>query len=140
MFQDTTFHKTMNVVSGLLNTYSMRNGVIANNIANVSTPGFKRSEVTFEHELNRAFESEKHKGTPTMMRDNRHIPFDVPKNYEDVKPEIALDYDTNYRNDKNNVDIDREMSEHAKNTMNYQLFTQVMGAEYRQLRRVIGVM
>ncbi len=140
MFQDTTFHKTMGIVSKLLNTYAVRSEVLADNIANVSTPNFKRSEVTFEHQLNRALASQHPQGIQAKTTSQKHIPFDIPLDPDAVQPNIVLDYDTSYRNDKNNVDIDREMSEHAKNTMNYQMFSQIMGNQYRQLRRMIGVM
>jgi flagellar basal-body rod protein FlgB len=59
MFTDTSYAKTMGIAKKLLNTYAIRSEVIADNIANVSTPNFKRSDVTFEYELNRALESNK---------------------------------------------------------------------------------
>lgn len=140
MFADTSYAKTMNISKKLLNTYAMRAEVLADNIANVSTPNFKRSDVTFEYELGRALDAEKSKtGMQARMTDSRHIPFDITKSYEEVNPKIVVDYDTNYRNDKNNIDIDREMGEEAKNTLRYQMFTQIVNAQYRQIRRVIGV-
>ena len=51
MFADTTYAKTMTVAKKLLNVYGLRAEVIADNIANVSTPNFKRSDVTFEYQL-----------------------------------------------------------------------------------------
>jgi len=41
-----------------LNALNKRLNVIANNIANADTPGFKRSEITFEAQLKRAIERE----------------------------------------------------------------------------------
>lgn len=139
MFTDTSYAKTMTVAKGLLNTYAIRAEIIADNIANISTPNFKRSDVTFEYELNRALDSEKNMGIKAKMTDIRHVPFHIPQDYKTVSPNIVVDYDTSYRNDKNNVDIDKEMAEEAKNTMRYQLFTQIVNAQYRQIRKVIGV-
>lgn len=140
MFTDTSYAKTMTIAKGLINTYAIRGEIIADNIANVSTPNFKRSDVTFEYEMARALNSERNASDmKAKMTDSRHIPFDIPKNYEDVKTRIVVDYDSSYRNDKNNVDIDKEMTEEAKNTMRYQLFTQIVNAQYRQIRKVIGV-
>ena len=139
MFSDTTYAKTMTIAKGLINTYAIRAEVIADNIANVSTPNFKRSDVTFEYELNRALNSEKNTGMKANMTDPRHIPFEIPQDYKTVTPNIIVDYDTSYRNDKNNVDVDKEMAEEAKNTMRYQLFTQIVNSQYRQIRKVIGV-
>ncbi len=141
MFTDTSYAKTMGIAKKLLNTYAIRSEVIADNIANVSTPNFKRSDVTFEYELNRALESNKNNANyiQTKMTDSRHIPFDIPKDYKKVSPNIIVDYDTSYRNDKNNIDIDKEMAEEAKNTMRYQLFSQIVNSQYKQIRKAIGV-
>jgi flagellar basal-body rod protein FlgB len=139
MFEGTTFHKTMHISGRLLDAYTLREEVIADNIANASTPNFKRSEVTFEAEIQRALTSERQPAIPTKMTHQKHIPFRITKDYKKVDPQIAVEYDTNYMNNKNNVDVDREMADHAKNAMRYQMFTQLMGQQYRQLRRVIGV-
>lgn len=138
MFGDTTYAKTMTIAKKLLNTYSIRAEVIADNIANVSTPNFKRSDVTFEYQLGRALDSEKYDGMTAIRTDSRHFPFNMPMNYQDVNANIVVDYETSYRNDKNNVDIDKEMAEEAKNTLRYQMFTQIMNSQYRDIRRVIG--
>ena len=62
----------------------------------------------------------------------------MPMDYKQVTPNLTVDYDTSYRNDKNNVDIDKEMAEEAKNTLRYQMFTQIVNAQYREIRRMIG--
>lgn len=141
MFTDTSYAKTMGIAKKLLNTYAIRSEVIADNIANVSTPNFKRSDVTFEYELNRALQSNKNNANniQAKMTDSRHIPFDIPKDYKEVSPNIIVDYDTSYRNDKNNIDIDKEMAEEVKNTMRYQLFSQIVNSQYKQIRKAIGV-
>ena len=138
MFADTTYAKTMAISKKLLNVYGLRAEVIADNIANVSTPNFKRSDVTFEYQLARALDSENYNGIEAKRTDSRHFPFHIPMNYKDVSPTITVDYDTSYRNDKNNVDIDKEMSEEAKNTLRYQMFTQIVNAQYRDIRKMIG--
>ena len=138
MFADTTYAKTMTVAKKLLNVYGLRAEVIADNIANVSTPNFKRSDVTFEYQLARALDSENYNGMEARRTDSRHFPFHMPMNYQDVAPTLTVDYDTSYRNDKNNVDIDKEMAEEAKNTLRYQMFTQIVNAQYREIRRMIG--
>ena len=105
-----------------LDTASLRNKVIANNIANVDVPHFKRSEVDFESELSRAID-ERDAGRagqfPAKMTDPRHIPFDEPRGVRSVQPRINLDYSTSYRNDGNNVDIEREIVDAGKNSMVY---------------------
>lgn len=139
MFEGTSYAKTMNISKRLLDTYAIRGEVIADNIANVSTPNFKRSDVTFEHELTRALNSEKKNMLVAKTTNEKHIPFEIPMDYKKVSPNITVDYDTSYRNDLNNIDIDKEMSEEAKNTMRYQMFTQIVNQQHKLIRKVIGV-
>lgn len=129
MFADTTYAKTMTVAKKLLNVYGLRAEVIADNMANVSTPNFKRSDVTFEYQLARALDSENYNGMEAKRTDSRHFPFHTPMDYKQTAPTITVDYDTSYRNDKNNVDIDKEMAEEAKNTLRYQMFSQIVLAD-----------
>ncbi len=138
MFAETSFNKTMHITNRLLDTYAIRGEVLADNIANVSTPNFKRSDVTFEYQLGRALASEKKEGLVAKVTDSRHIPFQIPLDYRSVEPNVVVEYDTNYRNDKNNVDIDVEMAEEAKNTMRYQMFTQIASMQYKMVRNAIG--
>jgi flagellar basal-body rod protein FlgB len=49
--------KNVVLLSKLLDLTATKNKVIANNIANVNTPGYKKSEVSFEKELLKAVES-----------------------------------------------------------------------------------
>ncbi len=112
-----------------------RQKIMANNLANVSTPGFKASEVTFEDELKKALEgSSRLSGTIT---NERHIPFGPPKGME-VRPQINKLDQTVMRNDGNNVDIDREMALLAKNTVMYNALAQKISGYFAKLRYVIS--
>ena len=51
MIEKITQSPLVNVLSQALNASNMRNNVISNNIANVNTPGFKKSEVVFDYGL-----------------------------------------------------------------------------------------
>jgi flagellar basal-body rod protein FlgB len=98
--------------------------VIADNIANADTPFFKRSDVTFESQLQRAVESEKEPEFPALLTDKRHIAFDEMIDYRTVKPKVQVEYDSISRNDKNNVDIDKEMTDATKNALQYNALTE----------------
>ncbi|MBT6563352.1 MAG: flagellar biosynthesis protein FlgB, partial [Candidatus Scalindua sp.] len=45
------------LLSKLLDLTQTKNKVLANNIANANTPGFKKFDVTFHNELQKAVES-----------------------------------------------------------------------------------
>jgi flagellar basal-body rod protein FlgB len=116
---DSDFGKKMKLLEMALDANTIRREVIADNIANVNVPFFKRSEVSFESQLTRALESEQKDEFPTLMTDQRHMSFNQYIDYQSVSPRITVEYDSNYRNDKNNVDIDKEMIDSTKNSMQY---------------------
>lgn len=80
-----------NLTKKALDITSLRGKVIANNIANVNTDGYKRYYVDFEENL---------------------------KN-ETSKIQVKKDTSTSMREDGNNVDIDSEMVDESANTLMY---------------------
>ncbi|MFN4217051.1 MAG: flagellar basal body rod protein FlgB [Brevinematales bacterium] len=116
---NSDFGKKMEIFRMSLQATSLRRQVIADNIANADTPFFKRAEVTFESQLKRALDSERKEDFPAILTDKRHMAFDEYIDYRTVKPQVRIEYDSMYKNDKNNVDIDKEMTDATKNAMQY---------------------
>lgn len=129
--------KLLDIIKRDLDAVVIRHNVIADNIANADTPGFKRAEVSFESQLKRALDSEKKPDYPAKMTHSRHIPFDEVIDYRTVKPRISIDYDTFYRNDKNGVDIDKEMVDFSKNAMRYNLLVEMYNRNIKKIEMVI---
>ena len=125
---------TFNLLEKGLDVASKRHAVIANNIANVNTPGYKRQIVTFEKQMAKVFDG---KVDIVGRRDNdKHIPIGET-NYMDVNPVTITDRMHVMRNDKNNVDIDVEMSDLAKNTMKYEIEAKRLTQMFANLNDVI---
>jgi flagellar basal-body rod protein FlgB len=137
MFLESAFMKTQDILQRSLSVSTIRQEVIADNIANADTPHFKRREVAFESELNRALRSYDPNPFPAAMTHNRHIPFYRPKDYREVKPIVYLDYVTTYRNDGNNVDIDREMVDARRNAMLYTAMARRVSDNFQLLSMVM---
>lgn len=139
MFENSKMMITNYLLEKGLDNESLRRKVIANNIANVDVPHFKRSEVNFESELKRAIldREETENKLPALMTDERHIPFFVPRDITTVRPRINLDYNTSYRNDGNNVDIEKETVDSAKNLMRYNAFTTALNNNFKMLKFVM---
>ena len=133
MFTDSTFMKTNYLLQKGMDVSLLRHQVIADNIANVDTPFFKRSEVTFESQMQRALNSEKTETFPAFLTDGNHMEFFKPIDYRKVEPKIHVEYDTNYRNDKNNVDIEKESSDAVENTLLYKALVQKVSKNFRML-------
>jgi flagellar basal-body rod protein FlgB len=107
------------LLSRLLDVAAMRQNVIAQNVANVNTPGFKALEVSFEDALKTAMTSDS--GSQAL----------------NVKPEVVPSAGGMSRTDGNNVDIDREMARLQKNNIYFQMYSQMMANELAEFRAAI---
>jgi len=139
MFDNGKLMTTNYLLERGLDVESLRRKVIANNIANVDVPHFKRSEVNFESELKRVIRGRRDPDNllPALTTDERHVPFYVPREVTSVRPRINLDYNSTSRNDGNNVDIEKEMVDAAKNQMRYNAFVTSLNHNFRMLKLVI---
>ena len=121
------------VLEKALDATWLRNEVISNNIANVDTPGFKKSAVRFEDELEAAIAQRGIEGNKT-----RPDHFNIGQvSIDRIRPEIFTSEGTSMREDGNNVDIDAEMSALANNTIMYNYLVQKITREFRRIRNVI---
>ncbi|WP_127531880.1 flagellar basal body rod protein FlgB [Paenibacillus kobensis] len=113
----------------------MRQRVISNNVANVDTPYYKRSEVLFEDLLSEAMGSNGE--TISGIRTNaRHIP--IGQSTASIPaPKVVSDETSSMNNNGNNVDIDREMSLLAKNQLVYNLYIQQINHDVKMMRTAI---
>ncbi len=95
----------INVLTKAADASWKRNTVISNNIANVDTPNFKRSDLNFEDLLKQELGRSKYVTLDAKIGD-LHMNHLDPKTY--------MDYSNySYRLDGNNVDIDNEEAELA---------------------------
>ena len=103
--------------------------LIANNIANVDTPNFKRQDVRFETELRAAISQSEEKTVDAKVK---HLKLD------DMVGEAYTDYsELSYRYDGNNVDIDTENVRLAKNQLKYNALITGVNQEFSNLKSVM---
>ena len=125
-----------NYLPRALTAASIRQEVIANNVANVNTPNFKKSVVEFEELLAREIYGEEDDGKLKMARTHdKHLPY-VPLEFR-AEPTISQDNSTVMRVDDNNVDIDIEMASLAKNQLYYNAIVTQFGGHISKLRNAI---
>lgn len=129
--------KMIDIMQRSMSASTMRAQVINNNIANATTPNYKRQDITFQAELERALNSEKMEETPFTMTNDNHIPVYRSKNYREVSPKKITEYNTYQNNDGNSVDIDKEMLESSKNTMYYNSLAQRTAKEFNKLKFLV---
>ncbi|NLT19411.1 MAG: flagellar basal body rod protein FlgB [Syntrophomonadaceae bacterium] len=125
---------TQKLLNQALNASQLRNDVIANNIANVDTPGFKRSEVIFEDNIRQALHNQT-KNAKLKTTNIRHI--QVGSHGGIMPAEIITLQGLTYRNDGNNVDIDVENAKLAKNKILYDAVGDSFSKEIKLLRLAI---
>ncbi|MGG1311197.1 flagellar basal body rod protein FlgB [Cohnella laeviribosi] len=124
-------------LEGAVKAASLRQQVLANNIANVDTPHFKRSDVVFEELLAREMgtSSSAAQGVSGIRTDPRHIP--IGSSGTVPSAQVVTDNSTVITNSLNNVDIDKEMAMLAENQLRYNLFVQQISHEISMYRTAI---
>ncbi len=121
------FNKTISTLERSLDFSMAKNRIIAHNIANVDTPRYKAKDVVFKNIL-------QEKTLQAKRTHPRHLPFkgDQQSNYR-----VITKSHTMYNHNRNNVDIDREMAELAKNQIYYQAMVDRLNGEFSNLQTVI---
>ncbi len=114
--------KSAALLEKMLDVSSIKHKVIANNIANVNTPGYKKMDVSFADQLEKA------------LNENSVNKFNA------LQPKIVIskeDTSETVRNDGNNVDMDKEVSSLVKNTLSYNIYTQLLSKKFEGIKSAI---
>ncbi len=119
---DILFSKTIEMLSVILDFRSERNKVIASNIANIDTPGYKPKELVFKKQLEDFIDN----GTEITMTktDKRHLSEQSSHTFEVINSEEA-------------VKIDNEMEKLAENNLMYNLTVELMARKFKGLDSVL---
>lgn len=124
----------VNLLEKGLDASWLKNQAITNNIANADTPGFKASHVEFESVFKAALQDDG--GFKAKTTNAKHIDFSSSE--DNIKPIVTTDANTAYRMDGNNVDIDYENLELAKNTIYYNELAIQLSSELNKLKTAIN--
>ena len=103
--------KIYELIKTSLDATELRGRTIANNIANVNTPGYKRKYVSFEETLDSI------KGQPRI--------------------EVKQDNSTSVRTDGNNIDLENEKVNQAANTLMYNSLISITNTKLQIAKSVI---
>ncbi len=115
---------------------SRRQEALTNNIANVDTPGYKREDVEFKGMLAEKAGSDNIGGESLQRTNPRHLSGrrgdTAGDNFAHFREE-----GTSLRHDENNVDIEREMAEMAKNELYFNTVAQQLDAKFNNLQTIM---
>ncbi len=119
----------INVLNKAADACWVRNTVLNNNLSNVSTPDFKRSDITFEEYL----KEELSDGNVWMDKAVANV------NLDNLKTTTYVDQkELSYRLDGNNVDVDVEEANLAQNTIRYYTLLDSITQEFSRIRMVLN--
>ena len=110
-----------------------RQKLISSNLSNVDTPAYKTLDIDFEQELQASLQVQ---GIQMKVTNDRHLQNGAgPQGQATglVKEVEGL----TLRNDLNNVNIDREMSELSTNAMKFTTVAQMISGKFRTLKAAI---
>ncbi len=103
-----------------------RETILANNLANVNTPNYKRQDLDFEAVLESELGKSKYKSLDAKISDI-HM--------HHLQPRIYTDYaNFSYRLDKNNVDVDTENVELASEQIRYKTLEDAIDFDFSGLK------
>jgi len=132
---DLDFGATVGLLKNALDGSGQNHSVIANNIANVNTPNYRRETASFKEALAQSVGAPPDPNELSLAVTNpAHIPINdgvEPTPYQ--TPDIHVDQSIQMRVDKSNVDVDQEMAELASNTGYEQTMAQLLKVNYQQL-------
>lgn len=122
-----------------MDAYALRQKVIANNLANITTSGYSAKSVEFEEQLASAMRTP---GATGSVTHERHIPLGnnpgtgvEPTVTDSSLPGAAGDPESS--NGVNNVDLENEMAELAKNQIRFKFSSRLVAETFRGIQKSI---
>jgi len=116
--------KTNSIVELLeagLRAENLRQRAIANNVANLETPGYRRIDVKFEELLAKALNS----------------PGEV--DLEEIEPQIYQPKKTPMKSNGNDVNLETEVGQLVKNTLRHNAYIRLLNKKYKQIELAIDI-
>ena len=105
-----------------------RHSLIARNLANLETPGYRAKDLTFDDYLRPAIELASADLAPSLQ----------PIGFGGRSPRVVAAGDAVARLDGNNVHLDRQMARLAENTMYQQTLVQLLSNQFNTLKLAIS--
>ena len=126
----------MLILQKAMDSLAVQHEVVANNLANIDTPQFKRSVVSFQDKLKAALDINQ---PSDLWRTNpMHMPMAQKISLDGFKPDVTTIRETIGRNDGNNVDLEMESGILAENNLLYNSLADVTGRYIANIRHAIS--
>jgi flagellar basal-body rod protein FlgB len=123
-----SFSNALGIHERALNIRSQRAEVLANNLANADTPGFKARDIDFKAALNEASRSQ----TPLQTTQAGHL-----QGSDAMAQELLYRTPMQPSLDGNTVDSQMELSAYMRNAMDFQASFQFLNSKFQGLSAAI---
>jgi flagellar basal-body rod protein FlgB len=136
MFSSTTIP----VLEQVVNFTEARHGVLAGNIANMDTPGYRTRDLSpeqFQQRLQKAIEAQHARPSPAHGSAERYGPIDISKTmdpFQDVQESMK----SVLFHDNSDGSLEQQVTEISKNQLEHDLAVSIMTAQFRLLRAAIS--
>lgn len=111
----------LDLIDAGIKAETLRQKAIANNIANLETPGYRRVDVKFEELLAKCLRSSEE--------------FDISK----VEAQIYRPKQTPVKSNGNDVNLEAEIGQMIKNTLRHKTYIRLLSKKYNQIELAISV-
>jgi flagellar basal-body rod protein FlgB len=122
---------SIKLLQNLLDYCSVKNKVLAKNIANIGTENYNRQDVAFKDVLN------ENMGTFLKTSESQHLSAMQTETSNNSRYETVNDKSEEMDSGINNVNIEREMSELAENALRFKFASRKVGDYYKSIQSVI---
>jgi flagellar basal-body rod protein FlgB len=125
---------TLNAMGQYMTRLSKRQQLVASNVANIDTPGYKAKDVSFHATMEELLGSQSIQMQATRPEHNSldHLQF-AP-----LEPEVFEVQGLTERGDGNNVDLDREMMKLGQTSFGYSMVSQLLRIKFRTIASSIN--
>ncbi len=122
---------TIKLLQRVLDYSTLKQKTISENIANISTVNYKRKDVPFSEVLNQNRE--------LQLKETKKTHISNINRDENGQPEFRIvnGKDGLNTNGKNNIDIDQEMADMAKNQIMFRFAARKLNIYYQTLQEII---
>lgn len=120
----------------LLHILELRHKVITGNLANTETPGYKVKSVAFEEELEKMITAGNGENVQLNRTNERHLQETFGSGV--IRYKIVEHSDTTMNNNRNNVDVDKEMANLAQNQLEYNYMIDRVSGHYSKYMKMFA--
>ncbi len=129
-----SFSNALGVHEHALELRTKRAEILANNIANADTPGYKARDIDFQSMLSEQMSGKSSEQSLKMATTNgKHLPF----NGNNDSAELLYRMPSQPSLDGNTVDTQTEKAEFMKNTLQYQSSFQFLNGRFKSMTNAI---